>query len=278
MGRRGPPARAAPRADARLGRRARPGRVRGPAHRRRDPRHRAGVPGPDVDLGLRARLGLARVQPLAPGPLRGPRQRVAARARRRPALADEVEALVRVHEEGGWHDADVLQAADSLSFLETMVPLVLGWSERGYADNAAAKLRHSLERIAPELTPARAARRPARRARAGRAARRRRARDRAAGHAGRRRRGARPRPGARGRRRSSAQGRMFRLARERFPGMPLFPGHPPFQVLSYRTPQGIRAAGDQPWGPVQRRGAGLHERARARQPAHRRPHRRARAT
>ena len=72
-------------------------------------------------------------------------------------------------------------------------------------------------------------------------------------------------------------GRVFRLARERFPGMPLFPGHPPFQVLSYRTPQGIRAAGDQPWGPVQRRGARLHERARARQPAHRRAHRRARA-
>ena len=49
---------------------------------------------------------------------------------------------------------------------------------------------------------------------------------------------------------------MFRLARERFPGMPLFPGHPPFQVLSYRTPQGIRAAGDQPWGPVNDAGLG----------------------
>jgi kynurenine formamidase len=44
-------------------------------------------------------------------------------------------------------------------------------------------------------------------------------------------------------------GRMFRLARERFPGMPLFPGHPRFEVLSYRTPQGIRAQGDEPWGP-----------------------------
>ena len=49
---------------------------------------------------------------------------------------------------------------------------------------------------------------------------------------------------------------MFRLARERFPGMPLFPGHPPFQVLSYRTPQGIRAAGDQPWGPLNDAGLG----------------------
>jgi kynurenine formamidase len=43
-------------------------------------------------------------------------------------------------------------------------------------------------------------------------------------------------------------GRMFRLARERFPKMPLFGGHPSFEVLSYRTPQGIRAAGDHPWG------------------------------
>jgi kynurenine formamidase len=44
-------------------------------------------------------------------------------------------------------------------------------------------------------------------------------------------------------------GRMWRLARERFPKMPLFAGHPSFEVLSYRTPQGIRNAGDQPWGP-----------------------------
>jgi kynurenine formamidase len=44
------------------------------------------------------------------------------------------------------------------------------------------------------------------------------------------------------------QGRIYSLARERFRGMPLFPGHPPFEVLSYRTPQGIRAAGEEPWG------------------------------
>jgi kynurenine formamidase len=43
-------------------------------------------------------------------------------------------------------------------------------------------------------------------------------------------------------------GRLFRLARERFGGMPLFPGHPPFSVLAYRTPQGLRAAGERPWG------------------------------
>ncbi len=43
-------------------------------------------------------------------------------------------------------------------------------------------------------------------------------------------------------------GRMYRLARERFPRMPLFPGHPTFEVVSYRTPQGSRATGDHHWG------------------------------
>jgi kynurenine formamidase len=168
-------------------------------------------------------------------------------------LAGEVEGLVRVHEEGGWHDADVLQAADSLSFLETMVPLVLAWSQRGYAENAAGKLQHSLDRIAPELTRARALAAPMV--------------ERAVGQLDADRGivrpgmpaadAAAPDPGrvlaATG---LVRDGRMFRLARERFPGMPLFPGHPPFQVLSYRTPQGIRAAGDTPWGPVNDAGLG----------------------
>jgi hypothetical protein len=35
---------------------------------------------------------------------------------------------------------------------------------------------------------------------------------------------------------------------DRFPGMPLFRGHLPLQVLTYRSPQGIRASGAQPWG------------------------------
>lgn len=42
-------------------------------------------------------------------------------------------------------------------------------------------------------------------------------------------------------------GRQYSLAATRFPGMPLFPGHPPFQVQSYRTPQGLRVAGDDLW-------------------------------
>lgn len=44
-------------------------------------------------------------------------------------------------------------------------------------------------------------------------------------------------------------GRQFSLAATRFPGMPLFPGHPQFQVLSYRTPQGLRSAGENLWAP-----------------------------
>jgi hypothetical protein len=44
-------------------------------------------------------------------------------------------------------------------------------------------------------------------------------------------------------------GRFYSLAVDRFPGMPLFPGHPPFQVLTYRSPQGLRVSGAQPWGP-----------------------------
>ncbi|NIA24070.1 MAG: cyclase family protein [Gammaproteobacteria bacterium] len=52
------------------------------------------------------------------------------------------------------------------------------------------------------------------------------------------------------------EGRWFSLATSRFPGMPLFPGHPPFQVLNYRTPPGIRAEGAQPWGPPNEVGLG----------------------
>ena len=46
------------------------------------------------------------------------------------------------------------------------------------------------------------------------------------------------------------QGRMISLAATRFDGMPLFPGHPPFQVLNAVSPRGIVNQGRQPWGPV----------------------------
>ncbi len=52
------------------------------------------------------------------------------------------------------------------------------------------------------------------------------------------------------------EGRTYSLAAARYPGMPLFPGHPPFQVLNYRTPRGIRVTGAQPWGPVNEAGLG----------------------
>lgn len=43
------------------------------------------------------------------------------------------------------------------------------------------------------------------------------------------------------------EGRIYDLDSERFSGMPLFPGHPPFQVLAYRTPRGLDNQGDQQW-------------------------------
>ena len=46
------------------------------------------------------------------------------------------------------------------------------------------------------------------------------------------------------------QGKMISLAAARFTGMPLFPGHPPFQVLNAVSPRGIVADGRQPWGPI----------------------------
>ncbi len=52
------------------------------------------------------------------------------------------------------------------------------------------------------------------------------------------------------------EGRLITLAAARYPGMPLFPGHPPFQVLNYRTPRGIRVTGAQPWGPINDAGLG----------------------
>jgi len=72
-------------------------------------------------------------------------------------LVREVETLIRVHEVGGWREADLLQAADSLSFLETMVPLVVDWVESGRAprERAEGKVRDSVMRMNPRLTHAR---------------------------------------------------------------------------------------------------------------------------
>lgn len=42
-------------------------------------------------------------------------------------------------------------------------------------------------------------------------------------------------------------GEVIDLDSGRWPGMPLWSGHPPFQVLTYRSPGGIRAQQDQAW-------------------------------
>ena len=155
-----------------------------------------------------------------------------------PQLIEQVERLILVHEEGGSPEADILQAANALSFLDTMVPMLLSWSAAGRTDAALARLGHAVECVNPTLEAAciQAASRAEAAASRVRAA---------------------PTPE---RVVSSAalvrRGVVFRLARDRFPGMPLFPGHPAFQVLSYRTPQGIRAAGDQPWGGCNAAGLG----------------------
>jgi kynurenine formamidase len=45
-------------------------------------------------------------------------------------------------------------------------------------------------------------------------------------------------------------GRHYSLATTRFSGMPLFPGHPPFQVVSYRTPHGLQVGRENLWAPA----------------------------
>jgi hypothetical protein len=62
-----------------------------------------------------------------------------------------------VHEEGGWYDADVLQAADSLSFLETLTSITLAWVQRGIdPEHARAKLQFMADRITIESARAEA--------------------------------------------------------------------------------------------------------------------------
>jgi hypothetical protein len=68
-------------------------------------------------------------------------------------LVEGVDALIRVHEDGGWPEADLLQAADSLSFLDTLTPLTISWVQSGRATpaRARAKISSSLDRIDPSL-------------------------------------------------------------------------------------------------------------------------------
>jgi hypothetical protein len=67
----------------------------------------------------------------------------------RDGLVSEVERLVRAHETGGAPDEDLLQAADSLSFLETNGTVIAGWyaSGRCTRERAKAQATWMLERI-----------------------------------------------------------------------------------------------------------------------------------
>ncbi len=65
------------------------------------------------------------------------------------ALVEEVERLVRAHEIGGAADEDLLQAADSLSFLEVNGPVLAGWVTGGRCglERAKAQAEWMLDRI-----------------------------------------------------------------------------------------------------------------------------------
>jgi hypothetical protein len=66
-----------------------------------------------------------------------------------PELALAVAQPIREHEFGGSPDGDLMQAADSISFLETNVGLVAGWAGSGRCtpDKALEKLRWMGERV-----------------------------------------------------------------------------------------------------------------------------------
>jgi hypothetical protein len=65
------------------------------------------------------------------------------------ALTAEVEKLILVHEFGGWPEANMVQAADSLSFLETNIDLFLGFVRSGRfpASEVRRKFDYSYDRI-----------------------------------------------------------------------------------------------------------------------------------
>ena len=64
-------------------------------------------------------------------------------------LIDRVSALIRHHEDGGWPDADILQAADSLAFLEVQAELFEQLVAEGSMprEQALRKVRWMYERV-----------------------------------------------------------------------------------------------------------------------------------
>jgi hypothetical protein len=69
-----------------------------------------------------------------------------------PGLIADAVAVVAVHERGGWPEADLVQAADSLSFIETMSPLVRRWIAEGTTsrESGLEKMRAMWDRIQVE--------------------------------------------------------------------------------------------------------------------------------
>jgi len=61
----------------------------------------------------------------------------------------EVRRLITLHEFGGLDGADLVQAADSLSFLETLQDIVISWVAKGECgvDQARAKHQYMADRI-----------------------------------------------------------------------------------------------------------------------------------
>ena len=64
-------------------------------------------------------------------------------------LTRDVGALIVAHEVGGTHEADLVQAADRLSFLDTNIDLFLGFVQSGRfsIDDVRTKFEHSYHRI-----------------------------------------------------------------------------------------------------------------------------------
>jgi hypothetical protein len=67
----------------------------------------------------------------------------------RDELVRDVKRLIVAHESGGASDEDLVQAADSLSFLEVNPPVLAGWCTSGRAgkERAKAQAEYMFERI-----------------------------------------------------------------------------------------------------------------------------------
>jgi hypothetical protein len=67
-------------------------------------------------------------------------------------LVRHVVQLILHHETGGFEEADILQAADSLSFMETMPAVVATWviGGRSSVEQAKGRMRYAVERVRHE--------------------------------------------------------------------------------------------------------------------------------